>query len=102
MRSWVTPPKIIAPMRPLPTGNASVQIAAGFLYQRVSGESCANARRAWPKQPAAARIAHANAARRPISALNRHGREIAAGDDAVDHTVSNGLLRLHNVVAIDV
>src|SRR5215471_8698657 len=35
--SFVTPPKTIAPRRPLPTGRASVQCVAGFSYQSTRG-----------------------------------------------------------------
>src|ERR1039457_3361334 len=39
--SWMgsegTPPKTIAPRRPLPMGRASVQAVAGWRYQRTSG-----------------------------------------------------------------
>jgi hypothetical protein len=45
MRSRSTPPKIIAPMRPLPIGNASVcQLAAGLEYQSlVAASLCGSA-----------------------------------------------------------
>ena len=39
MRSAVIPPKAIAPIRPLPTGRASVHVPAGCPYHRQSGAS---------------------------------------------------------------
>src|SRR4051812_48074065 len=39
------PPKAMAPWRPLPTGRASVQILAGWRYQRDRGSSGGGA---WP------------------------------------------------------
>jgi hypothetical protein len=37
-RSLATPPKTMAPRRPLPTGNASTHWAAGWRYQSLRGE----------------------------------------------------------------
>ncbi len=42
-RSFVTPPKIIAPSRPLPTGSASVQRLAGSAYFNVKSPANAGA-----------------------------------------------------------
>src|SRR5580693_172795 len=38
MRSCAIPPKIMAPMRPLPTGRASTHSLAGARYHSVSGD----------------------------------------------------------------
>src|SRR5438128_2591879 len=39
MRSSASPPKTIAPSRPLPTGRASTHWVAGRRYQRLNGSS---------------------------------------------------------------
>ena len=44
-RSWRGSPNTIAPSRPLPTGSASTQAAAGFSYQRRRGASAGAASR---------------------------------------------------------
>src|SRR5437867_1479865 len=41
--SRTMPPKIIAPSLPLPTGNASSHVRAGWRYQSVSGPDGASA-----------------------------------------------------------
>src|SRR5689334_14319553 len=89
MRSCAAPPKTIAPRRPLPTGRASVRICAGLVYQRVV---CA---------PAAVTERRRRPARSTL-AFYRYRRQIAAGDDTVDHAVLDGLVGLHDVVAVDV
>src|SRR5215831_17650768 len=103
MRSRSIPPNTIAPIRPLPTGSASVHSFAGWRYQRVRGAS------AWSVDAQAARRKNASfmtsgqgGACPDRLTLYRYRGQIAACDHAVDHAVLHGLIRLHNVVAIHV
>src|ERR1035438_2259073 len=133
MRSWETPPKIMATICPLPTGRASVHKTAGWLYQSVRGDCWATA--APPavsmasattvslfieivgqlvKLRASQRVPRLPALRRRVTnppqvanlphtlTFDRDGRQIAAEDDAIDHAVGDGLIRLHDVVAVHI
>src|SRR5882724_4821922 len=93
MRSFAGSPNTIAPMRPLPTGSASVQILAGALYQSVRAESCASADAAARRRTQPRRIG---------LPFDRHWGQIATRNDAIDHAVLHGLIRLHDVIAIHV
>src|ERR1017187_6994590 len=127
IRSCAAPPKIMAPICPLPTGRASVHKTAGWLYQSVRGDCWANAAAAARRMASATtggffidivgQLVRLRAVCLPalwrrvtnppqvnnlphILALNRDGRQIAAGDDAIDHAVRDGLIGLHDVIAV--
>src|ERR1035437_1288305 len=119
----------MAPICPLPTGRASVHKTAGWLYQSVRGGCwAAAAAAAWRMAgvttvvvfiDVVGRLVKLRAGCLPalwrrvtnppqvdnlphILAFNRDGRQIAAGDDTIDHPVGHGLIGLHDVIAVHI
>src|ERR1035441_7343139 len=119
----------MAPICPLPTGRASVHKTAGWLYQSVRGDCWANAAAAARRMASAptvnffidivGQLVKLRAGCLPalwrrvtnppqvdnlphILAFYWDGRQIAAGNDAINHAVGDGLIGLHDVIAVHI